>query len=121
MILQAPAGTTETTENDDCARRLLKMRRWIAVILSLVLMAGFPLSAKAAAVEEVEPCGDNVMTCPRCGSIGKLLTEWWEYNYYYSRLWNQFECQNEACKFVWNTVVIEVSHLYKKNREEFSQ
>lgn len=94
------------------------MKRWIAIILAVVLTVGFPLSAKAATTEVVEPKGDMVMYCPRCDDMGKLLTQWWEYTYYYARLWNQFECQNEACKFVWNTVIIEISYMKSKDMLE---
>lgn len=89
------------------------MKKTFSLIMALVLLLGcIPFSASAAETR------NNEMYCSACGAMGSYVTQWWEYGYYYNRLWQQLKCTNSSCGNVWNTVVMEVENSNRSMAEE---
>lgn len=72
------------------------MKRLIAIILVLVMVCSFAVTTYAAT-------NDVEVLCPKCGSAGHCDDVWTEYNYYYTRIWHKFICNNKNCGNVWLT------------------
>ena len=84
----------------------MKMRKVMAIILSLVLAVSciiVPANAESRSgiIPPINDSSDLGVYCPYCGGTGTYKDSWPEYNYYYVRIWYQFQC-NDCDKF-WNT------------------
>jgi len=90
------------------------MKKFLSILLSLVLLIGC-LPLKVTATTD-SPSSTMELFCPECSkkgetkNTGELMRQWWEFGYYFDRLWNQFKCY--TCDHVWATCILEVSHPY---------
>lgn len=102
------------------------MRKLFSIVLALTVILsciGLPVSAATTdpSASTYGESSDYTLNCPRCGAQGDMISDWYEYNYYYTRYWNTLECPR--CGNRWNTVIWEMEnpHSSKMDPTEAAQ
>lgn len=89
------------------------MKRLISILLVLIMVCSLTLTVNAA-TNKLE------LLCPQCGSSGYCYDVWTEYNYYYTRIWYEFLCNDDhniGCTNVWTTAQ-DVNNITRELTEE---